>query len=197
MPLGRRSGVVGLWLASMLAGSAFGCGSQPAPPSAVSELSGRTLLLPLRFGWVSSGRPSGALPSAIALGGKAAGRVLLYFEFDELKETRRMLRGELLLTASGTSGDQVEVELAGSDAARGELRAWSEQPQPEAPRLAARLVAQPTAQRLDVTAILRAQNKPGQALRLQLRAEPQPGAPLLLETGAAGGSQPRLEVYWE
>jgi len=197
MPSRPRFGVAWLGLACLLATSAFGCGSPPAPPAAVSGQSGRTLLLPARFGWVSSAAPSAALPSAIALGGKASGRVLVYFEFDELKETRRLLRGELLLTTSGAAGDQIEVELSGSDAARSELKEWSDQPQPQAPRLAARLVVQASPQRLDVTEILRAQNKPGERLRLQLRAEPGAGAPVLLETGAAGGAQPRLEVYWE
>src|SRR4051812_21475350 len=79
-----------LWLAVLLAASVLGCGSAPAPPAAITEQSGRTLLLPARFGWVSSEQPSGSLPSAIALGGKASGRVLLYFEFEELKESRRL-----------------------------------------------------------------------------------------------------------
>ena len=193
----RRFGAARLLLALGLVAPLLGCGSASPPPSAVTEQSARTLLLPARFAWVSSERSSGTLPSAIALGGKASGRVLLYFEFAELTESRRLLRAELLLNASGAPGDAVDVELSRSEAAHGELRAWSDQPQALAPRLAGRLIAQSSVQRLDVTELLRAQHKPGEPLRLLLHAEPGRDEPVLLETGAAGGAQPRLEVYWE
>jgi hypothetical protein len=196
MPPRPRFGRAGALLAFFLAATA-GCGPKASPPSAVSEQSGRTLLVPARFGWVSSKQPSGALPSAIALGGKASGRVLLYFEFPELSESRRLLRGELILKASGAPGHGVDVELSRSEAARSKLEAWSDQPQAVYPRLPARLVAQEFAMRLDVTEMLRAQGKPGQPLRILLRAEPGADEPVLVETGAAGGSQPRLELYWE
>jgi hypothetical protein len=52
-------------------------------------------------------------------------------------------------------------------------------------------------QRLDVTELVRAQSKPDEPLRLLLRAEPGDGAPVLMQTGAAGGVAPRLEQYWE
>jgi hypothetical protein len=197
MPARPRFGSAGAWFAWGLVASVLGCGPPPAAPSAVSEQSGRTLLLPARFGWVSSETPSGALPSAIALGGKASGRVLLYFEFPELSQPRRLLRAELLLNASGAAGDAVDVELSRAEAARGKLETWSDQPQAVYPRLSARLVAQASALRLDVTEILRAHTKPGEPLRLLLRAEPGAGEPVLVQTGAAGGAQPRLEVYSE
>jgi hypothetical protein len=197
MAAARRFGAAGPLLALALAAPLLSCGSPSPPPSAVTEQSARTLLLPARFGWVSSERSSGTLPSAIALGGKASGRVLLYFEFAELTESRRLLRAELLLNASGAPGDAIDVELSRSEAAHAELRAWSDQPQALAPRLAARLAAQSSVQRLDVTELLRAQRKPGEPLRLLLHAEPARDEPVLLETGAAGGAQPRLEVYWE
>jgi hypothetical protein len=193
----RRLGAAGSLLAFSLVASTSGCGSPAAPLGIVSEQSARTLLLPARFGWLSSAVPSGTLPSAIALGGKASGRVLLYFEFAEPEESRRLLRAELLLDASGAPGSSVDVELSRSDAAHSELRAWSDQPQALAPRVPARLVAQPSVQRLDVTEILRAERRPGEPLRLLLHAEPVAAEPVMLETGAAGGAQPRLEIYWE
>jgi hypothetical protein len=197
MAPGRRSCAAGLLLAFSMAAASAGCGSPAAPPSIVTEQSARTLLLPARFGWASSEGPSGPLPSAIAVGGKASGRVLLYFEFAELAEPRRLLRAALLLNASGEPGDRVDVELSRSEATHGELRAWSDQPQALAPRLAARLDTQSSVQRLDVTEIVRAQHQAGEPLRLLLHAEPVADEPVLIETGAAGGAQPRLEVYWE
>jgi hypothetical protein len=183
-------------LAAALLLGAAGC-SRAAPVSAVSEQSGREVLAPTRFGWLSSDRPSGDLPSAIAVGGKASGRVLLYFEFPEQTGPRRLLRAVLLLDASGTPGNVVDVELSRAAQARGELKAWSDQPRALYPRVAAQLAAQSTPVRLDVTELLKAQNKPGQPLCLLLRAEPAGAAPLLIETGAAGGAAPRLETYWE
>jgi len=155
------------------------------------------LLVPLRFGWVTSEGSSVALPSAIGLGGKTSGRVLLYFEFPELSEPRRLLRGELVLHAIGAAGHAVDVELSRAEAARGRLERWSDQPQAVYPRLSLRLAADSAPVRLDLTEILRVRSKPGQPLRLLLRAEPGAGEPVLVQTGAAGGAQPRLEVYWE
>ena len=183
-------------VAATLLWGASGC-SPPAAVSAVSEQSSREVVVPTRFGWLSSGGPSGDLPSAIALGGKASGRVLLYFEFPEQQAARRLLRAELLLSASGTPGDAIEVELSRATPARGELRAWSDQPRALYPRLPAHLAAQIAPVRLDVTALLRAQNRPGKPLCILLRAEPLADAPVLVETGAAGGAAPRLETYWE
>ena len=192
--LGRRWLGVALLATSLLASA---CGSRAAPLSPVAEQNGRTVLEPARFGWVSSEHESGSLPSAIALGGKASGRVLLYFEFPELKEPRRLLRAELLLSASGAPGQAIDVELSGADAAHAELSSWSDQPRAVSPYLAARVSTQGSPERLDVTEILRARAKSGQPLRLLLRAEPGAGEPLLVETGAAGGAAPRLEAYWE
>jgi len=195
MALRRRLGAAGLWLA--FSAAAAGCGAPATPAGMVSEQSARTLLLPARFAWLSSKGPSATLPSAIALGGKACGRVLLYFEFAELAPSRRLLRAELLLNASGAAGDGVDVELSRSEAAQAELRVWSDQPQALEPRLAARLGAPSSVQRLDVTEILRAEQQQRQPLRLLLHAEPASDEPMLIETGAAGGAQPRLEIYWE
>jgi hypothetical protein len=192
--LGR--GLLGVALLAT-AGLAPGCGSRAAPLPHVAEQNGRTLLLPARFGWVSSEHESGSLPSAIALGGKASGRVLLYLEFPELKEPRRLLRAELLLSASGAPGQAIDVELSAADPAHAELRSWSDQPRTASPYLAARLSTQGSPERLDVTEIFREKARSGQPLRLLLRAEPGAGEPLLVETGAAGGAAPRLEAYWE
>ena len=182
-------------LVSALLGCAPAAG--PAPHATLTERNARTVLEPSRLGWVSSERPSGALPSAIALGGKASGRVLVYLEFAAQSSERRLLRAELVLSATGVSGEAVEVELSRAEAARGELRAWSDQPRPLYPRLTAQLSTQAVPLRLDVTELLRGETKPGDPLRLLLRAEPGSGEPVLLETGAAGGAPPRLEAYWE
>jgi hypothetical protein len=173
----------------------LGCGHSASPP-AVSELSSRSVSAPVQLGWVSSLAPSGDLPSAIALGGKASGRVLVYLEFLPEGDPKRLLRAELLLdTLPGA--DTVEVELSRAEAARGELRSWSDQPRARDPRLGARLSSSGVPQRLDVTELVRAQSKPDEPLRLLLRAEPGDGAPVLVQTGAAGGVAPKLEQYWE
>jgi|SRR4051812_36625653 hypothetical protein len=175
----------------------LGCGRAAAPLPLPTEHDVRSVLEPTRLGWVSSERPSGALPSAIGVGGKASGRVLLYLEFVVPPEPRRLLRAELVLGASGAAGTAIDVELSRAEAVRGELGGWSDQPRVRYPRLSARLATQASPQRLDVTELLRAETKPGEPLRLLLRAEPGEGEPVLIETGAAGGATPRLEAYWE
>ncbi|MES1189106.1 MAG: hypothetical protein ABUL60_35145 [Myxococcales bacterium] len=174
-----------------------GCHRGKPSPSSVSEQSGRSVLLPQRLGWLSSERASGALPSAVALGGKASGRVLLYFEFAASPPGRRLLRAELVLTVSGAPGTSIGVELSRAEAVRGELLRWSDQPRARYPRLSAQLSSDGEPARLDVTELMRAESKPGEPLRLLLRAEPDAPEPLLIETGAAGGAAPRLQAYWE
>ena len=185
---------VATWLLLLLP---LACSASPAPATTVVEQSGRSVLLPARLGWVSSEQASCVLPSALALGGRASGRVLMYFEFGAQAEPRRLLRAELVLEASGAPGASLEVELSRAEAARGELCAWADQPQARYPRLTARLSSGSAPTRLDVTELVRAERKPGEALRLLLRAEPGAGEPLLVATGAAGGAAPRLEAYWE
>ena len=185
------------WGAYLLALSALGCGAPARSDGVIGEQSARSVLEPTRFGWLSSAGPSGPLPSAIALGGKASGRVLLYFEFLSPAQTRKLLRAELLLETSGAPGDGVDVELSLAEAARGDLAAWSDQPIALYPRKAARLAAGDDVARLDVTELLGAGAKSSQPLRILLRAEPGAGAPVLVATGAAGGTAPRLETYWE
>jgi len=185
----------GLALCVLLA--LLGCGPAPVAPVGVSESQGRSVVMPVRLGWVSSSRPSGALPSAVALGGKASGRVLMYFEFPAPSPGSRVLRADLVLGASGAPGQAISVELARAEAARGELRAWSDQPRARYPRLSAQLASDSAPVRLDVTQLVRVESKPGEPVRLLLRAEPNAPEPLLIETGAAGGAAPRLETYWE
>jgi len=176
-------------------GALWACGSPP-PVANVEEGAERRVLSPLRFGWVSSRQSTGELPSAIALGGEASGRVLLFFEFEELSDARRLLRAELRLSTTGVPGQALDVELSRSEAARGQLRAWSDQPQALYPRVTARLSTDANPARLDVTQLVRAQAKPGVPLRILLRAEPGGREPLLIQTGAAGGAAPELEAYW-
>jgi hypothetical protein len=171
------------------------CGKGRAPATTVPEQAGRSVLLPTRLGWLSSEQPSGVLPSAIALGGRNSGRVLMYFEFAAQSEPRRLVSAHLVLDASGAPGASLDVELSRAEAAGAELRAWSDQPRARYPRLAVRLDGAPV--RLDVTELLRAETKPGEPLRLLLRAEPKAAEPILVATGAAGGVIPRLDVYWE
>lgn len=182
-------------LAALAALMALACGAPKPPLLVVGEVRARRVFLPERFGWFSSAGPSAALPSALALGGSASGRLLLYFEFPELAQPERLRRADLLLDTSGVPGDSVEVELSRAEAARG-LEQWSEQPRALYPRLRARLGSQGTPLHLDVTELGRT-NAPGQPLRILLRAEPSAGAPVLVETGAAGGAAPRLEAYWD
>jgi hypothetical protein len=193
----RRSLLHGAGLAAGLALGLLGCASAPAPSGEVGELQGRTVATPQRLGWVSSEQSSGALPSAIALGGKASGRVLVYFEFAAPTEARRLHRAALLLSTSGAPGESIEVELSRAEPPSAELRSWADQPRARYPRLKAQLPGDAASLRLDVTELLRAEAKPGEPLRLLLRAEPGDAEPVLVATGAAGGAAPRLEAYWE
>jgi len=180
-----------------LALGACGCGGSAQPDSAIPEQSARSVLFPARLGWLSSEGPSGTLPSAVALGGKASGRVLLYLEFVRPQEPRKLLRADLLLETSGAPSAGIDVELSRSEPARGALSSWSEQPVSLYPRKSVRLAAGEGPTRLDVTELLRASSKPEEPLRMLLRAEPGEGAPVWVATGAASGAAPRLDTYWE
>jgi hypothetical protein len=182
-----------LWLWASL-----GCSARGAPAELhVAEQNARRVSWPSSFGWASSEMSSAALPGAIALGGGASGRVLVYLEFPELNDPRRLMRAELLLSTTGTPGDSVPVELSRSEPLSGTLHDWSEQPRTVYPRLSARLSSAGSPARLDVTEIVRARSRQDEPVRVLLRAEPGVGAPVLLHTGAAGGQGPRLEAYWE
>jgi hypothetical protein len=185
------------WLAYLAVGSLAGCSRAPAPAAVFSEQDARSVIEPLRFGWLSSERETGSLPSAIALGGKTSGRVLVYLEFPEPESARRLLRAELLLRPSGATGERVPIEVSRAEAARGELRTWSDQPKALYPRLSAQLLVRPWPERVDVTEILRAHARRREPLRLLLRAEPGDGEGVLIATGASGGETPRLEIYWQ
>jgi hypothetical protein len=155
------------------------------------------VLGPVRFGWLSSEHETGSLPSAIALGAKTAGRVLVYLEFPELEAARRVLRADLLLSPAAAAFGRVPIELSRAEAARSELRKWSDQPKALYPRVTAHVTARAWPERLDVTEILRAQARRQEPLRLLLRAEPGEGEGVLIATGASGGEPPRLEIYWQ
>jgi hypothetical protein len=175
--------------------AAASCAPATTTPT-LSELNGRSVHEPTRFGVLSSARESSALPSAVSLGAKTSGRVLLYFEFPEPEEARKLLRAQLLLNSTGAAGE-VEIEVSRCEAARGELRAWSDQPHALYPRLSATLGRHGGAERVDVTPIVRAQTKRGEPLRILLRAEPGDGEGVLIATGASGGETPRLELYFQ
>lgn len=185
------------WLVCLAGSTLFGCAAEPQAPAVFSEQDERSVLEPLRFGWLSSERETGSLPSAIALGARTSGRVLLYLEFPELLPARRLLRAELLLSPGGSAFGSVPIELSRAEAARGELRRWSDQPKALYPRIAAHVTARAWPERLDVTEILRAQARPQEPLRLLVRAEPGEGEGVLIATGASGGDAPRLEIYWQ
>jgi hypothetical protein len=174
----------------------LGCASRARRPSTVSELASRSVSSPRRFGWLSSRRETGELPSAIALGAQPVGRVLLYFEFETPGELASLSVAELVLQTAGPPGHGVDVELSRAEAARGELRAWGDQPRALYPRIAARLASNQERARLDVTELLRAESKPGAVLRLLLRAEPTGDEPVSVQTGAGGGAAPVLEAYF-
>lgn len=183
-------------VALVLGFAAASCAPAATTTATLSELNGRSVHEPTRFGVLSSERDSSALPSAVSLGAKTSGRVLLYFEFPEPEAARKLLRAQLLLNSTAAAGE-VEIEVSRSEAARGELRAWSDQPQALYPRLSARLGGHAGAERVDVTPIVRAQTKRGEPLRLLLRAEPGDGEGVLIATGASGGETPRLELYFQ
>ena len=179
--------------------AALGCGSRSSVGGLVAASAERRVLAPTRFGWVSSRQASGPLPSAIALGGEASGSVALFLEFEELSQPR-LLRAVLRLDTAGPPGGDADVKVSRAEAAHAELRAWSDQPRALDPWLSARLSTDASPARIDVTELARAANQPGEPagpLRLLLWAEPSRVEPVLVQTGAAGGTGPRLEVYWE
>lgn len=180
-----------------LAVSALGCGGRAGSSAIVAEQSQRSVAALERFGWVSSAGPSGALPSAVALGGSGAGRTLVYLQFPEPERGRKLLRADLWLSLVAPTAAPIQVELSRSEPAGGELSSWSDQPQARYPRVAAKLGGARAEQRLDVRALALAPGKAGEPLCVLLRAEPDAGEPVLLETGAFGGHAPRLELYWE
>ncbi len=185
------------WLVCLAASALLSCSGTPSPTAVFSEQDARSVVEPVRFGWLSSERETGNLPSAIGLGGKTSGRVLIYLEFPEPESTRRLLRAELLLRPSGAAGGRVPIEVSRAQAARSELLKWSDQPRALYPRLSAQLSVRPWPERVDVTEILRAHARRREPLRLLLRAEPGDGEGVLLATGASGGEPPRLEIYWQ
>jgi hypothetical protein len=185
------------WLACLAFVAVAGCAGEPPPAAVFSEQDVRSVVQPLRFGWLSSERETGSLPSAIVLGAKTSGRVLLYLEFPDVDQSRRLLRAELLLSPRGKAGERVPIELSRAEAARGELRLWSDQPRALYPRIPAHVAVQAWPERVDVTEILRAHAKRREPLRLLLRAEPGEGEGVLIATGVAGGDAPRLEIYWQ
>ena len=173
------------------------CGGAAPVAQEVPEQSSRSLFAAERFGWVSSERSTRDLPSAIAIGGKTSGRVLVYLQFPEPERARKLVRAELWLSLSGRPAEPIDVELSRSDAPGTEHERWSDQPHARYPRIAAKLGAHAPRERLDVSELVSAPGKAGEPLRLLLRAEPTAAEPVLLETGAFGGSAPRLELYWE
>jgi hypothetical protein len=172
-----------------------GCASKATPAPLFGEQHARSLSAPSRWGWLSSKHDTSDLPSAIPLGGKQAGRVLIYLEFPPPDGARELARAELLLTPLGQTG-QVDVELSRADAAGPELRSWSDQPRALYPRLSASIAARPWPARVDVTELVRALRKSGEPLRLLLRAEPGDRESVLIATGASGGDSPKLELYY-
>jgi hypothetical protein len=172
------------------------CGGPAATGAGLTELNGRSVLEPARFGVLSSKGETTALPSSVSLGAKTSGRALVYLEFPEPDQSRRLVRAQLLLSSSLPAGP-VPVEVSRAEPARGALIAWSDQPRALYPRLAVELGGDAGLQRIDVTEILNARSKPGQPLCLLVRAEPAEGEGVLIATGAAGGDPPRLELYWE
>jgi hypothetical protein len=193
----KAAGRIGVALALGAVAATLGCAASPAAPQGLPERSSRVVLVPQRFGWVTSAGESGALPSAIALGGKASGRVLVYLEFAEPERGRKLLRAELWLGLTRRLAEPIQIELSRADAAGEKLTTWSEQPHARYPRIAAELGGAETPSLLDVSELLRAPAKTGEPLRILLRAEPDAAEPALLETGAFGGRSPRLELYWE
>jgi hypothetical protein len=179
-----------------LGAAAVGCRPGATPSASLSELNGRSVHEPTRFGVLSSERETSALPSAVSLGAKTSGRVLLYFEFPEPEETRKLLRALLLLNSTGAA-ERIEIEVSRSETARGELRSWSDQPRALYPRLSSQLGRHAGPERVDVTRILEARSKRGEPLCILLLAEPGDGEGVLIATGASGGETPRLELYWQ
>lgn len=180
---------------ALVASLGAGCAAKVTEQPLFGEQQGRSLSSPLRWGWLSSERDTGDLPSAIPLGGKRAGRVLVYLEFPEPDGARELAQAQLLLTPLGRVG-QVEVELSRADDAGPTLRRWSDQPRAQYPRISASIEARAWPARIDVTELVRAPRKAGEPLRLMLRSEPNASESVLIATGASGGDAPKLELYY-
>ncbi len=181
----------------LAAGGLPACSAARPGPLQLAEQARRRVVTPARFGWANSEQSSAVLPSAIALGGRKSGRVLVYLEFALPAEAGRLVRANLLLEGASGPSSAIDVEVSRAEAPRGALVSWSEQPGARYPRLTTRLAFEGGAVRLDVTELLRAERKPDEPLRVMLRAEPGAAEPVWLATGAAGGAAPRLEMYWE
>jgi hypothetical protein len=193
----RRGGKLGAAAALWALSVAPACAASPVVERSVPERSSRSVLLPQRFGWVTSAGQSGALPSAISLGGKASGDVLVYLEFAAPEGGRKLLRAELWLSLTRRPAQPVDVELSRSDEAGEKLSAWSDRPAARYPLVSAELGRADARSLLDVSELVRAPAKAGEPLRVLLRAEPDAEEAALLETGAFGGRAPRLELYWD
>lgn len=194
----RRASRLALALAALLGGS--GCAPARTAPPGFVESNERTLLEPSRLEWFSAEQQTSELPGAIALGGAAAGRQLLYLEFAATVEPRAVLGAELLLSSLSTHGQAVALVLSRAEPPRARRGGPSGRPRALEPRSAAHFFARAWPERLDVTEMARARSKADEPLRLLVRAEPSDddGAEgVLLATGAAGGSGPKLEIYWQ
>jgi hypothetical protein len=175
----------------------LGCVGERAGATAPSELSGRSVLSPSRVGVLTSRADTLALPRTVALGASAAGRALLYLEFQRPEAPGQLLRASLLLSAERALGPGVEIEVSRADAPGGELRRWSDRPRALQPRSVALLEPEHGVTRLDVTELLREPSERGEPLRLMLGADPREGEGVSIATGVAGGRAPRLELYWQ
>lgn len=180
-----------LWL-----GGVSACAGGTTAPAPVSVQQGRTLLEPARLEVVGGARDSAQVPSAVSLGGPASGTVLLYLEFPRPSEQRRLARADLVLDLSGAPGSSIEVELSSSESSTESSWAFAEPRRAVGPRTSARLSVSGVPVRLDVREIVLAQSEAAR-LCLLLRAEPTAPEPVLVATGASGGTAPRLDLYWQ
>jgi len=176
-----------------------GCGGSSASQKPLfTEKNPRAVQLPTRFVWLSSLQETGFLPSNVALGGKTSGRVILYLEFPApQRRTGELLKAYLVLdvTEPQMGNELVQVELSRAEPGREGMSSWANQPRATFPRLSAELAANRAPLRLDITELVVAPDTP--ITRLMLRSEPGEGEGVQIATGAAAGTAPRLELYWQ
>ncbi len=204
--LTRRAGFT--WLAPrvlapaalLLVGLAGCTPSAPRANLVVSARTQRTVVPLTRLAWLSSEQQSGFLPAAVVLGGRGAGRTLLYLEFPEqIPRTGRLLVAYLVLdgAAQAVSPEPVEIALMRAQRASVVPKAWGERPAAVLPRVTARLAPRTPPFRIDATELLQADQREHRPSSWLLLAEPADREGVVVATGAAGGAAPRLEIYWE
>ena len=141
------------------------------------------------------------MPGAIVFGGPS-GRSALYLRFPAAWRARSpLLKGFIALSPSASAAIDtqhvtIEVWRVSSDWQASQLHDWSDKPQLALPYVRAELGAQSQGLRINVTELLRfAEQHRDRDFGIALVARGGSGHGKSFNTGIAGGTAPRLEIY--